>query len=249
MDVADWGNPSGWADLYCRDKTLDCLFHQRRSISTKLLDTPRLADGRSVYVIAMDFYRAPAMSMFRGHDLALKLTIKVDTADYSLVEIVEQINGKVRSSLQQIERRVPASVTPDFFTTLPASIPVAEWATPTVGKHDRVWIEAVTPAPGAVLSGQVPFEITVGYELVSVPEAELKAVLWGVKHKNGLSSDPVRVTQGEGRVKLIFDVNTGSSWIGAGDAKLGLSMGMSTGLRSRSIGVTQIFDDYRYNIK
>jgi len=74
---------------------------------------------------------------------------------------------------------------------------------PIVG--DQIWVERVSPRDGALLQAHVPFEVQLGYTLVSAPEALVSLRLApDTGQPTRYFTTPVRVAAGTNRVSVRF---------------------------------------------
>lgn len=201
-----------------------------------------LAAGRVLHVVAIEY---PQREWTR--------VIKLDAETSALVEIANFDRGNPVDRLQHVERQALAAgaVPAGLFSQAPEGIQVLAFGEPaeppaeatgqpeaTAGGEaqpagsDRVWIVSVSPEPGTVLSGPVEFQVTLGYELATLPEASLRVDLypnfeWTSIQVEG--SDFVKVTAGTGTVEVRFNVSPET--LQAGKWILQTTMGTFEGFR------------------
>ncbi len=167
-------HPLWQVKLQCED--LNCLL-QHAVGEAQLIGTERAPDGRSVYVVQMQ-YRAPER---RGKAPLYRLTLKIDTRQYALVEVIDEIDGAQQLTMSQFTHEVmPGTAAPSrLFTALPPGVVVAgQLVVPgdrAVG--NRVHIETASVAPGTTLEGPIEMEVEVSYDLATAPEATLSVGL------------------------------------------------------------------------
>jgi len=156
--------------LQCED--LHCLLQQQLG-EAQLIGTERAPDGRSVYVVQIQ-YRAPER---RGKAPLYRLTLKIDTRQYALVEVVDEIDSQQQLTMSQFTHEaIAGTAAPSkLFAALPPGVVVADRLVVPGGRasSNRVHIETASLAPGTTLEGPIEMEVEVSYSLATAPKATL----------------------------------------------------------------------------
>lgn len=187
------------------------------SLELAIKGKTRLEDGREVYEIRL----LPGGALLRY--LTSFGTVYVDAQTYQIVKVTYSMKGFFRPmgmemALEHLERRLlPATDLPaDFYRTPPEGIEMIPWEgnlskfiNSQYGDHEnRAWVISADPPSGTRISGEVTFNLELGYQLTGLPYANLKTTLWGVGKDTGSGGSSVPVQAGEGVVHMSFSVNT-----------------------------------------
>ena len=177
----------------------------------------RMDDGREAYEIRL----------LPGGSLAQYATgfgtIYVDVQTYQIVKVAYSLKVIFRPagwemSVEHLERRWlnTADLPDDFYRTPPKGVSVVPWEgnlkkflNSQFGDHEnRVWVISADPPSGTRISGEVTFNLELGYQLTGLPYANLKSSLWGVGKDIGSPGGSMPVQAGEGIVHMSFRVDT-----------------------------------------
>lgn len=177
----------------------------------------QLEDGRSVYELRLQ----PARVLSRF--LSGFGTVYVDADTYQIVQVDYALKSIIRPTqagmgLKHVERRgleaveLPAG----FFGTAPEGVAVIPWEgslerflNSQFGYHDNMaWVIAADPPSGSRLSGEVTFNLEVGYQLTGLPYADLGVSLWGLGMDTGTAGANMPVEGGHGVVQMSFTIDT-----------------------------------------
>ena len=217
-------------------------------VRARLVGEEKLDDGRRVQVVEL--------AMGDGWTR----TLRVDSDSFALVEVVDRERGNFVASLRHLERQAlsgpdwPA----DLFSTIPGDLRVVQAGQPGAGP-DRLWVISATPEPGVELTAQTEFEVVIGYELASVPEAVLQVNLARPGFENINTQDRlpvikgtdfVEITAGAGQVAVRFSVNLAEEqWLDPGDMALFVMLGTWKGATRLNILAAETFTEYQWYIE
>jgi hypothetical protein len=213
-----------------------------------LVSRKTLADGRAVYEVRLNF---------PGDWTRVLL---VDAESFALVEITDSVKGRMVTRLRHLERRALSEPleSDQIFGPFPEGLEVVA-SDQTEAGVDRVWIVSATPEAGTMLRGRTEFEVVVGYELASVPQASLQIVLARpgcfeasckeLYEDNRLpivgGTDLVTLTAGEGEFTARFSVDPAhETWLKPGDMALGVRLATWEGATRMNPLLIKEFADY-----
>lgn len=177
----------------------------------------RLEDGREVYEIRL-LPGGVLLQYVTGFG-----TVYVDVQTYQIVKVAYSMKfifspAGMEMALEHLERRWlnPADLPVDFFRTPPEGVRVIPWEgslkeylDSQYGDHEnRVWVISADPPSGSRISGEVTFNLELGYQLTGLPYANLKSTLWGVGKDTGSSGSSIPIQAGEGVVHMSFTLDT-----------------------------------------
>lgn len=177
----------------------------------------KLEDGQEVYEIRL----LPAGALLQY--LTGFGTVYVDAATYQIVKVEYSMkaiftSAKMEMSLEHLERRQLASsdLPVDFFHTPPDGIAAIAWEgslwnylhSQFGSTENRAWVISVDPPSGSRISGEVTFNLELGYQLTGLPYANLHSTLWGVGKDTAAGGASTPVQAGEGVVHLSFTLDT-----------------------------------------
>lgn len=201
-------------------------------------------DGRAVYEIAVAL---PA---------EFSRTLVLDQESGRLLAVEDRDRGQPVARLEHLERR---GLTADelgegFFAGAPDGLALVQ-ASPQAGA-DRVWIVSVSPEPGSTLATATQFEVVVGYELVSVPEARLEVALaqpdfqpvaGGRLPIIRLGQTEVDAASSEARFTFTLRPNE-EQWLGTSELALWVTLSHFTGAHTLEIIAGELFTDYSWTV-
>lgn len=187
-------------------------------------------------------------------------TVIVDRDTYAVVEVVDTVQGSVVATLSHEERQaLDAEELPeDFFSQTSEDITVVEAAEGDPNTVDRVWIVSVSPKPGVELDEPTEFEVVVGYDLVSLPEAILQVNLARPGFKdmgNGgrlpiVRGKSVEVTNDEHEATVTFTINPVSElWMEPGEMALWVRLSHVEGVFRHNVIASEHFLEYSWMLK
>jgi hypothetical protein len=210
----------------------------------------QLEDGHQVYEIRL----LPAGALLQY--LTGFGTVYLDVETYQIVRVEYSMKSillpvAMEMSVEHLERRQvnPSDLPADFFRTPPRGVGLVEWAgnlrkflDSQFGYHEnRVWVISTDPPSGSSISGEVTFNMELGYQLTGLPYASLHSTLWGVGKDTGAGGASIPVQAGEGVVHLRFTLDTDELEEGAW--ALGADLGIYTDAGSRiAINDLMLFD-------
>ncbi len=116
---------------------------------------------------------------------------------------------------------------------------------------DTLRIEAITPAPGTVLTGNVPFEVQFGYQLVSVPQALLSVRVAG--QRGGALryfswAVPVRAEEQHATVHFTMDAGYARQLFGSGTVQLEAVLRAPSGASGAALLTQEQWPNIRYKL-
>jgi hypothetical protein len=201
-------------------------------------------DGRAVYVL-----EAALPAEFTR-------TLVLDRESNRLVAVEDRDRGELIARQVHLERRgmTAAELGETFFASVPTGLTLAR--TEEQAGVDRIWIVHTSPAPGSVVTATTPFEVVIGYELVSLPEALIDVALARPDFRPG-PGGRLPVERG-GRVEVHADGNEATitfalgpqelEWLGEAKVEMALwvLMGHFSGAHQISVVAGELFTDYQW---
>jgi hypothetical protein len=201
-------------------------------------------DGRAAYLLEVDL------------PLGFTRTLVLDRDSSRLIAVEDRDRGELISRLVHLERRgmTAAELGETFFASVPTGLRLSR-TEEQVGV-DRVWIIHTSPAPGSIVTTTTPFEVVIGYELVSLPEALIDVALARPDFRPG-PGGRLPVERG-GRVEVDADGNEATitfalgpqelQWLGEDKVEMALwvLMGHFTGAHQISVVAGELFTDYQW---
>lgn len=204
--------------------------------SVTLLEN-RFVEGREVYVVAL-----------KVSDGDWQRQLWIDRRTFELVEVQDYLGEMLLLRLQPVERAVlaQADLPQDWFSSLPAGVEAVDWKS---ASGDRLWLISATPAGGTAVSTLTDFQFEIGYELGSVPSANLGVYLWPVGEDHPVQftgRDGYTIEAGKGTVTVNFSVLPGT--MPEGEYRLVVELLDFNGSYSAHRILRQIFEDVRWCI-
>ena len=160
---------------------------------------------------------------------------------------------------QHVERRGLAAgeLAEGFFANAPDGLALVQ-SSPQEGA-DRVWIVSVSPEPGSVVTTTTWFEVVIGYELASLPEALIDVALARPDFRPGPGGRlpvervaRVEVDASSKEATITFTLNPDElQWLGEDRVEMALwvLMGHFSGVQQMSTVAGELFRDYSWTFE
>ncbi len=117
--------------------------------------------------------------------------------------------------------------------------------------QDRVWFITSSPEPDTMLTGMVPFELAIGYQLVSAPQAILSIKL--ANEAGGQTRyfiEPVRVGGGqEATVRFLLDAERARALLGRGPIFIEATLRAADSSEENNLLTTTTLTNARYQLR
>jgi hypothetical protein len=201
-------------------------------------------DGRAVYLLEASL------------PLGFTRTLVLDRNSSRLIAVEDWDRGERISRLVHLDRQgmTTAELGETFFASLPVGLTLAR-TEEQVGA-DRLWIIHASPAPGSVVTATTRFEVVIGYELASLPEALIDVALARPDFRPGPGGRLPVVRGGRAEVNASGDEATISftlgpeelQWLGEDRVEMALwvLMGHFSGAHEMSVVAGELFRDYQW---
>jgi len=204
-------------------------------------------DGRAVYRVEVAL---PA---------EFSRTLLLDRESSRLLAVEDRDRGQLVARLEHVERRGLAAgeLAEGFFTSVPDGLALVQ-SSPQEGA-DRVWIVSVSPEPGSIVTTTTWFEVVIGYELASLPEALIDVALARPDFRPGPGGRlpvervaRVEVDASSKEATITFTLNPDElQWLGEDRVEMALwvLMGHFSGVQQMSTVAGELFRDYSWTFE
>jgi hypothetical protein len=211
------------------------------SVQARLSGEEKLDDGRTAYIVELALV----------HNWTR--TLRIDKQSFALLEIIDRHQDDLIASLQHLERQALSSAQAnDLFGAIPHNLEIVQLNQASEGE-DRLWIISVSPEPGTELQSRTEFEVVVGYELVSAPEAILQIYLFRPDFESGERLPIIRGTgfvniqASDEQVTVPFIIHLeNEQWLAPGNLALRVTMGVWGGAHYLDVLATEMFVEYQW---
>jgi hypothetical protein len=186
-------------------------------------------------------------------------TLVLDRETGRLQAVEDRDRGQLIARLEHVERRGLATdeLGEGFFASAPAGLALVQ-SSPQEGA-DRVWIVSVSPEPGSVVTTTTRFEVVIGYELASLPKAQIDVALARPDFRPGPGGrlpvergGQVEVDAAGDEATITFTLGPDElQWLGEDRVEMALwvLMGHFSGVQQISTVAGELFTDYAWTFE